>query len=118
MVVRIGIPWPVDLQRAGGLAVIRVAQVPRDAVVLSLELPDCVEGVRQARDRRIQSPTGNEQQREAGTGLLIVNVNGTFFVEGHGNSSSIIVMGDAFGPKRQSAARATDSAMTRGAGRL
>src|SRR5437879_11851602 len=63
---------------------IGVAQVRRDATVLSLELLDHVKGVPQAGDRRVQPPAGNEQQREAGTGLLIVDPNRTRFVEGHG----------------------------------
>src|SRR6059036_1921596 len=89
MVIGIGIPRPVDLERAGGLAAIGVAQVRRDAAVLSLELLDRVKGpaAGQAGDRRVQSPAGDEQQREAGTGLLIVDANGAFFVEGHGSSS-------------------------------
>ena len=44
MVVGVGIPRPVDLERAGGLAAIGVAQVRRDAAVLALELLDRVEG--------------------------------------------------------------------------
>src|SRR3984893_15024313 len=89
MVIGICIPRPVDLERAGGLAVGGVAQVRRDAAVLSLELLDRVKGTAagQAGDRRVQSPAGDEQQREAGTGLLIADANGAFFVEGHGSSS-------------------------------
>src|SRR5690242_15669321 len=85
MVIGICIPRPVDLERAGGLAAIGVAQVRRDAAVLSLELLDGVKGTPAAQpgDRRIQSPAGDEQQREAGTCLLIVNANGAFFVKGH-----------------------------------
>jgi len=41
----------------------------------------------QAGECRIQSPTGDEQQGEAGTDLLIVDANGAIFVEGHGSSS-------------------------------
>src|SRR2546422_10825334 len=87
MVIGVRIPRPVELERAGRLAGIGVAQVRRDAAVLSLELLDRVKGVVQAGDRRVQSPAGNEQQREAGTGLFIVDANGAFFVEGHGSSS-------------------------------
>jgi predicted NBD/HSP70 family sugar kinase len=43
MVVGVGIPGPVDLERAGGLAAVGVAQVRRDAAVLALELLDRVE---------------------------------------------------------------------------
>ena len=46
-----------------------------------------LKGLRQCGDRRVQSPAGNEQQREAGTGLLIVDANGALFVEGHGSFS-------------------------------
>ena len=43
LVVGVGIPRPVDLERTGGLAAIGVAQVRRDAAVLPLELLDRVE---------------------------------------------------------------------------
>ena len=43
MVVGVRIPRPVDLERAGGLAAVGVAQVRRDAAVLALELLDRVE---------------------------------------------------------------------------
>ena len=43
LVVGIGFPRPVDLDRAGGLAAGGVAQVRRDAAVLSLEFLDGVE---------------------------------------------------------------------------
>src|SRR5271155_1273264 len=89
MVIGVCIPRPVDLKRAGGLAGIGVAQVRRNAAVLSLELLDRVKGTAagQAGDRRIQSPAGDEQQRKAGTGVLVVNANVAFFVKGHGSSS-------------------------------
>src|SRR6266704_2466304 len=89
MIFGICIPRPVDLERAGGLAAIGVAQVREDAAVLSLELLDRIKGpaTEQAGDRRVQSPAGDEQQREAGTDLLIVDANGAFFVERHGSSS-------------------------------
>jgi hypothetical protein len=45
MVIGIGIPRPVDLERAGGLATVGVAQVRRDAAVLSLELPIASKGL-------------------------------------------------------------------------
>src|SRR5260370_27997284 len=89
MIIGICIPRPFDLEWAGGLAVIRITQVRRDAVVLSFELLDWVKGIAaiQAGDRRIQSPAGDEQQREARTGLLIMDTNGAFFIEGHCSSS-------------------------------
>jgi hypothetical protein len=40
LVIGVGIPWPVDLERPGGLPGIGVAQVGRDAAVLALELTD------------------------------------------------------------------------------
>jgi len=90
MVIGVGIPRPVDLERAGGLAAVGVAQIRRDAAVLSIELLDRVEGAAagQAGDRRVQSAAGDEQQREAGAGLLIVDANGAFFVEGAGGPSA------------------------------
>src|SRR5207244_7098452 len=60
-----------------------VAQVRRDAAILSLELLNGVEG-RVAGEEgygRVQSPAGKQHQREAGPGLLIVDANGAFFVE-------------------------------------
>jgi hypothetical protein len=45
LVVGIGFPRPVDLNRAGGLSAGRVAQVCRDAAVLSPELVDRGKGV-------------------------------------------------------------------------
>jgi hypothetical protein len=43
-VVGVCVPGPVDLERAGGLAAVGVAQVCRDTAVLVLELLDCVDG--------------------------------------------------------------------------
>ena len=43
LVVGVRVPGPVDLERAGGLAAVGVAQVHRDAAVLVLELLDRVE---------------------------------------------------------------------------
>src|SRR5207247_1393655 len=84
LVIGVRIPRPIDLERAGGLAAVGVAQVRCDAAVLSFELLDRIEGIAtvQAGDRRVQSPTGDEQQRKAGAGLLIVNADLAFFVEG------------------------------------
>src|ERR1700676_67971 len=83
LVVGVGIPRPVDLDRAGGLAAGGVAQVRCDAAILSLELLNGVEG-RVAGEEGyggVQSPAGKQHQREAGPGLLIVDTNGAFFVE-------------------------------------
>src|SRR5436189_6289593 len=89
MVIGIGIPRPIDLERAGRLTAIGVAQVREDAAVFSLELFDRIKrsAAFQEGDRRVQSPTGDEQQRKARTGLLILNANGAFFVERHRSSS-------------------------------
>src|SRR6516225_6435610 len=81
MIVSIGIPRPVDLERAGGLATIGIAQVREDATVLSLELLDGIERAGdQAGHPRVQSPAGDQQQRKPGTGLLIPDANGALFV--------------------------------------
>src|SRR4029077_8186866 len=89
MVIGIGIPRPVDLERAGRLTAIGVAQVGEDAAVFSLELFDRIKrsAAFQEGDRRVQSPPRDEQQRKARTGLLILNANGAFFVERHCSSS-------------------------------
>src|SRR6185436_294122 len=89
MVIGIRIPRRLDLERAGGLPAVGVAQVRRDAAVLSLELLDRVEGTAacQAGDCRVQPAAGDEQQRKAGTGLLVVNANRPFFVEGRARST-------------------------------
>src|SRR5262245_13255625 len=82
------IPWPVDLERAGGVAAVGVAQVARDATVLALEFRDRVErSAGQTGDGRVQAAAGNEQQRKACAVLLEVDANGAFFVETHGGFS-------------------------------
>src|SRR5580693_3684493 len=83
LVVGVGIPRPVDLYRAGGLAAGGVAEVRRDAAILSLELLNGVEG-RVAGEEgygRIQSPAGKQHQRETGPGFLVVDANGAVFIE-------------------------------------
>ena len=89
MVIGIGIPRPIDLERAGGLTAIGVAHVREDAAVFSLELFDRIKrsAAFQAGDRRVQSPPGTSNNGKPGTGLLILNANGAFFVERHGSSS-------------------------------
>src|SRR5258708_36871636 len=89
MVIGIGIPRPIDLERAGRLPAIGVAHVREDAAVFSLELFDRIKrsAAHQAGDRRVQSPAGDEQQREAGARLLVLDANGAFLVERHGSSS-------------------------------
>src|SRR5215510_2636284 len=85
MVVGMGIPRPVDLERTGGLATIGVAQVRENAAVLALELLDWIEWAgEQTGHPRVQRSAGDEQQREAGTGLIITDADGTSFIElGH-----------------------------------
>src|SRR5215510_11660086 len=94
MVIGIGIPRPIDLERAGGLTTIGVAHVREDAAVFSLELFDRIKrpAAFQAGDCRVQSPARDEQQREARTGLLILNANGAFFVERHCSSSLLSLL--------------------------
>src|SRR5882672_12216025 len=82
MVVGVGIPRSVDLEWPGGLATIGVAQVRENAAVLALELLDRIERAgEQPRHPRVQRSAGDEQQREAGTGFIITDANGTSFVE-------------------------------------
>src|SRR6266446_6154375 len=81
-------PRAVDCEWAGGLAAIGVAQIRRDNAVLALELLHRVEGVvREARDRGVQPAAGDDQQREAGADLLIVDADVTLFVERHDSLS-------------------------------
>src|ERR1700676_3550623 len=89
----VGIPRPVDLDRAGGLAAGGVAQVRCDAAILSLELLNGVEG-RVAGEEGyggVQSPAGKQHQREAGAGLLIMDTNGAFFVELASSSFALLL---------------------------
>ena len=64
LVVGIGLPRPIDLDRAGGLAGGGVAQVRRDAAILSLELLDRVKGrvAREERDGRFNPPPGSSNR--------------------------------------------------------
>jgi hypothetical protein len=55
MVIGVGIPRPIDLERAGGFAAIGVAQVREDAAVLSLELLDRIIRARRGSSRRSSS---------------------------------------------------------------
>ena len=88
LVVGVRVPGPVDLERAGGLAAVGVAQIRRDHAVLALELLHRVEGVvREARDRRVQPAAGDDHQREAGADLLVVDADVSSFIKRHGNLS-------------------------------
>src|SRR5215207_895572 len=90
-----GIPGAIDLERTGGLAGRRVAQVVGDAAIFVAQLLDGVEGrivAGNASDVRIQSATGDQQQREAGAGFLVMNTNGALFEKAHrGISPALIV---------------------------
>src|ERR1700730_1022395 len=83
MVIGVGFPRPLDLDRTGGLAAWGVAQVRCDEAILSLELLNGVEGrvAGEEGNGGVQSPAGKQHQREAGPSLLIVDANGTFLVE-------------------------------------
>src|SRR5436309_10904024 len=82
MVVRMRIPRPVDLKWTGGLAPVGVAQIRENAAVLAFELLDRVERAgEQTGHPRVQRPAGDEQQRKAGTSLIVADAHGTSFVE-------------------------------------
>src|SRR5438128_7626849 len=89
MIVGISVPWPVHFKRPRGLAALGVAQIGRDNAELALELVERVERVgREARDRGVQPATGDDQQREAGTDLLIVDADVALLIQWHGSLSS------------------------------
>src|SRR5262249_30259190 len=83
LVVGIGFPWALDLDRAGGLAARSVAQVRRDAAILSLELLDRIKGRVAGKEGngRVQPSARKQQQWEAGTGLFIVDPHRASFIE-------------------------------------
>src|SRR6202040_4157796 len=83
LVIGVGFPRPVDLDRTGGLAAGGVAQVRCNAAILSLELLNGVEGrvAGEEGNGGVQSPAGKQHQRETGPGLLIVDTNGTSLIE-------------------------------------
>src|SRR6266446_3599558 len=88
MIVGIGVPWPVHCKRPRGLAALGVAQIGRDHAALALELVERVERVgREARHRGVQPATGDDQQREAGTDLLIVDADVALLIQWHGRLS-------------------------------
>src|SRR2546423_9204757 len=83
LVVGVGIPRAVGLHRAGGLAGGGIAQIRRDAAILSLEFLNGVKG-RVASEEgygRVQSSAGKQHQWEPGAGLIIVDAHGSFSVE-------------------------------------
>src|SRR5262249_13556432 len=84
MVVRVGIPRPVDLKRPGRLAAIGVSQIRENAAILVLELLDRVERAGdQTGHPRVQCSARDEQQRKARTGLRIADSRGALLVEAH-----------------------------------
>ena len=115
-VVGVGIPRPVDLERAGGLPAIRIAQIEGDAAVFVLELGGRVErrggGVPGIGNGRVQPSAGDDQQRKAGTAsVLVIDPDIAFFVKRHRVSPRKILSG-----RRYWAAAASGCAAT--AGRL
>src|SRR5262245_36440933 len=88
MIVGVGVPWPVDLKRAGGLAAVGVAQIRKYATEFALELFDRIERAGdQTLHPRIQCAASDEQQRKAGTNLSIADSRGAFFIKAHGGAS-------------------------------
>ncbi len=86
MVVGEGVPRALDIERAGRLAAIGVAQVGDDAAELVAEFLHRAERMClvEAADRRVQPAARNDQQRQTRARLFIVNANVAFFVERHG----------------------------------
>src|SRR6185295_9138845 len=104
VVVGIGVPWPIDLEGPGGLAARRVAQIGGDAAVLVLEFRSRVERrpVRHEADGRVLTAAGDDEQRNAGAGLLVVNADRTLLEKRH---VVIPVSADYLGPKTSMAIR-------------
>jgi len=90
MVVGVGIPGPVGLERACRLAGIGVAQVGGDDAIFAAELGERIIRrllARKACDGRVQTTSGDHQQRIARAFLFVMNANGTFLVKAHRGSS-------------------------------
>src|SRR5262245_4365912 len=85
LIVGVGVPGPIDLERAGRLPGERVAQVHGDAAEVVLELLHCVEGgsARPPADGRIEPAARDQQQRKPGADLFIVDAHGAAIVERH-----------------------------------
>ena len=87
MVVGVGIPGAIGLERAGRLAVIGVAQIGGDDAIFARELgrADCTATARRqdprwsSSSRRRRSPAADSPNP-----FLIMDANGTFFVKAHG----------------------------------
>src|SRR5207244_552625 len=70
------------------LAAIGVTQIRCDDAVLVLEFLQRVKGVgREARDRGVQPAAGNDQQREAGADLFVVDTDVALLVQWHSSVS-------------------------------
>src|SRR5436190_21116876 len=89
MIIGEGIPGAVDFQRSRRLSCNGVAQIRGDTAVLALKFLDRIERVAalQAGNRGIQSPARDDEQRKTRTGFFVIDANGTFFIEGHGETS-------------------------------
>ena len=83
LIVGMRFPRPADLDGTSRLPVWGVSEVCCDAAVFPFELLDRVEGriAGEEADGRVQSAARKQQQREAGTGLLVVDANRASFVE-------------------------------------
>src|SRR5215813_13886486 len=81
MVVGISVPRPIHLERARRLTSVGVAQVRCDAAVLVLQFDKWIEGIGQRGDRRVQPAAWDDEQREAGAGLLVVDANLALLIE-------------------------------------
>src|SRR5215813_10005013 len=85
LIVRVGIPRLLELQRAGGLSAIGVAQVHADAAKVVFEFLHGVEGGprRPPGDRGVETAAWDQEQRKPGAGLFIVNAHVTTLIEWH-----------------------------------
>src|SRR4029079_9567567 len=81
--VGIRFPRAVDFDRTSRLTVGGVTQVRRDAAVFPLELLDGVEGriAGEEPDGCVESAARKQQERNAGTGLLVIDADLAFLVE-------------------------------------
>jgi len=87
LVVGEGVPRILDRDRAARLAAIGIALVHRDAMEVVLELFHCVDHCgRPIADSRIEAAAGGDQQREAGSDLLVADTDVALLVKRHGVS--------------------------------
>src|SRR5262249_10339185 len=90
VVVGIGIPGTISLERTRGLPTPCVAEISGDDAILAAELVKRI--VRrllagETRDGRIQAAARDHQQRITRSLLFIVDADGTSLVKAHGGSS-------------------------------